>query len=185
MSTFTEFVQSYNGPKLAILATGGGMNLALVGTIPGASRVLHSFYCPYSTEETIQFLRANHPSPTAFQASAVSHAAALELYQAMSNKNPEQNVAVVTAACTSSRWRRGENRAYIACKNNEGVVEVWHLKIPKATQEEYAKLTPETIAAVREMEDKGIANTALALVGNITSIQESLKRLGFLSLSEG
>lgn len=183
MSTITDFVQNYNGPKLAILATGGGMNLALVGTVPGASRVLHSFYCPYDTEETIQFLRAYHPSPTAFQASAVSHAAALELYQAMSNKHPEQNVVVVTAACTSSRWRRGENRAYIACKNSEGAVEVWHLKLPKATQEEYATLTPETIAAVREMEDKGIANTALALVGNMTSVTEKLKQLEFLSFS--
>jgi nicotinamide mononucleotide (NMN) deamidase PncC len=182
MTTLTHFVQNYNGPKIAILATGGGMNLARIATIPGASRVLHSFYCPYETEETLRFLRENHPTPAAFQASAVSAGAARELYEAMANKYRNQAVLVITAACTSSRWRRGENRAFIACKNSEGVVEVWHLKIPKATEAEYRSYTPEIIAQVRDLEDQGISNTALALLANITHVLEGLKTDGALTL---
>lgn len=180
MTTLTHFVQNYNGPKVAILATGGGVNLARIATTPGASRVLHSFYCPYETEESLRFLRAWHPSATAFQASAVSSGAALELYEAMAQKYPQNAVVAVTAACTSSRWRRGENRAFIACKNSEGVVEVWHLKIPKATEAEYRSLTPEIIAQVRDLEDQGISNTVLALLANITPLLEGLKADGTL-----
>lgn len=182
MSTFTHFVQNYNGPKVAILATGGGVSLSLIGAIPGASKVFHSFYCPYATEETVEFLRIWHPSPSAFQASAVSPGAARELYEAMANKYPNQAVLVITAACTSSRWRRGENRAFIACKNAVGEVEVWHLKIPKSDETVYNSFTTEMIAQIREMEDQGISNTALALLANITQVLEGLKRDGTLSL---
>jgi nicotinamide mononucleotide (NMN) deamidase PncC len=188
MSTFTHFVQNYNGPKVAILATGGGMSLANLGTIPGASRVLHSFYCPYETEETIQFLRANHPAMDdpdhkfIFETSAVSPGACLELYQAMAARYPNANVIAVTAACTSTRWRRGENRAYVACKSSDGVVEVWHLKMPKATQDEHAEFSANDILLIRGMEDQGIGNAAMALAGNINTILEGLKADGTITL---
>lgn len=188
MSTFTRFVENYQGPKVAILATGGGMSLAKLGAIPGASRVLHSFYCPYETEESIRFLRAHHPAMDdqehkfIFETSAVSSGACMELYQAMAAKYPNANVIAVTAACTSLRWRRGENRAYIACKGPDGVVEVWHLKLPKETQDEHAKFSADDILQIRGMQDQGIANAAVALINNMTFLLEGLKADGILTL---
>lgn len=180
MSTIPAFVQSYKGKKLAILATGGGVALGRLATVPGASGVLHNFYCPYATEETIRFVAAWHHGPSAFRASAVSPGAAYELYEAMATKYPDANVLVVTAALTSTRWRRGENRAYIACKNPMGVVEVWHLRLPKATEEEHKLFNFETLCRLREMEDEGITNVALHLVNNTTSVLEGLMADGTL-----
>lgn len=34
MSVITNFVEHYQGPKLAILATGGGMGLAQIASVP-------------------------------------------------------------------------------------------------------------------------------------------------------
>lgn len=100
MSVITNFVEHYQGPKLAILATGGGMGLAQIASVPGASRVFHSFYCPYETKESVRFLRANlvsKPEPDGFLASAVSQLAAEEFYEAMESKYRDCNVLVVTA----------------------------------------------------------------------------------------
>ena len=165
MSTTAEFVNMYKGPKMAILVTGGGVNLASIAMAPGASRVLNSFFCPYATEETLNFIREYHPSPpSTMPSSMVSSEAARLLGEAMEAKFPDCNILVVTAACTTNRWRRGENQAFIACKSQYGVLEVWHLKVPKATEADYAVMTPNMIAQLREAEDDGISAVAMMLV---------------------
>ncbi len=180
MSVITNFVETYQGKKLAILATGGGMGLAQIASVPGASRVLHSFYCPYETEESVRFLQQWLPwnaEPTGFKASSVSQLAAEEFYSAMASKYRDCNVLVVTAACTSRNYRRGLNRAYIACldKNTEQMV-VWHLKLPKNinSEEVHRTRTLEDLYVVRQMEDELITDVALRLVSGFALTMEEM-----------
>jgi len=188
--TTLHFVENYelgndNAPKLAILATGGGISLGDIAKIPGSSRILHSFYVPYATEETLRFLRTWHPHKVEdfdFEKSAVSPKAALELYKAMEARYPGCRTVAVTAACISSKWRRGENRAYIACKNNEGVVQVWHLKVPKLSEKDHQTLKFQTLVEAREMQDEGIANVAMLILSNYTPGITGLKNDGTLSV---
>ena len=188
--TTKHFVENYergndNPKKLAILATGGGIGLCDIAKIPGASRILQDVHIPYATEETVRFLRNWHPHDIEnfqFEDSAVSPAAALELYRAMEVRYPACRVVAVTAACMTTRWRRGEDRAYIACKNSEGVVQVWHLKIPKASEEEHKALDFETLCAAREMQDTGISNVAMMILINHAPTLEGLRHEGSLSV---
>lgn len=188
--TTKHFVENYehgnaNPQKLAILATGGGVGLGEIAKIPGASRILNSFQVPYDTEETLRFLRTWHPHKVdefSFEHSAVSPAAALELYRAMEARYPTCRVIAVTAACMTTRWRRGEDRAYIACKNSEGVVQVWHLKIPKASEEEHKALDFDTLCAAREMQDTGISNVAMMILINHTPTLQGILENGTLSV---
>lgn len=186
MSVITNFVEHYQGPKLAILATGGGMGLAQIASVPGASRVFHSFYCPYETKESVRFLRANlvsKPEPDGFLASAVSQLAAEEFYEAMESKYRDCNVLVVTAACTSLNFRRGLNRAYIACldKNTNKMV-VWHLKLPKpiTSEAEHRIHTLESLCASRQTEDQLITDVALRLVVGASITMEEMIANGTL-----
>lgn len=171
-----RFVNEYDGAKVSILATGGGTALAQIASIPGASRVLHSFYCPYETAESVEFIRTYYPhtkQPEKFAAKAVCAESANNLYMALWTKNKvfghtEIDSIAITAAITAKRWRRGENRAYISFSNPKTFEhECWLLKLGKPSEQEHALLSMANpargLGTVRMIEDCVISEYALRL----------------------
>src|SRR5437899_529943 len=100
-----EFVKTYEGGKLAIVVTGGGVSLGQIALVPGASKVLHSFYVPYETKESVEFIRRHYFSSAAdeFAGKAVSSNSAYGLYAALYTKNKAElhsgihNIAITAA----------------------------------------------------------------------------------------
>lgn len=169
-----KFVQGYNrGRRLSILATGGGTPLASLAGVPGASRIFHSFYSPYDTQESVEFINRHYPlarnKGKAYAEKSVCKESAEELYMALWTKNKMyghlhiDNIAI-TAACTTTRYRRGDNHAFIAFQDENLDHVVWHLKLNKLFDEEsHNKLSPKQLYGVRLGEDRLIATTALRL----------------------
>lgn len=193
-----EFVRTYKGPKLAIVATGGGIQLGNIAMVPGGSSVLHSFHCPYETQESVNFIERNLPGMGhKFLQKAVSADSVGLLYKGLCVQNagfykgkdvqtagfPYVRNLAVTAACTTSRFRRGENQAFVAFQNAETQeIEVWHLKLPKRSEEEHKTSSPEELYALRRREDETIAGVALWLAcGLEPETLEVMEQDGFLS----
>jgi len=193
-----EFVQNYKGPKLAIVATGGGIQLGNIAMVPGGSNVLHSFYCPYETQESVNFIERNLPGRgQLFLQKAVSADSAGLLYKGLCVQNagfyngqgvqnagfPHVRNLAVTASCTTTRYRRGDNQAFIAFQNAETQqIEVWHLKLPKRSEEEHKNSSPEELYTLRLREDETIAGVALWLAcGLEPQVLEVMREDGFLS----
>lgn len=184
MSTFSYFIETYRGPKLAILAFGGGLSLARLATVHEGCKLLGSFACPNTPEECLRFLRAWGTSHQAFEQSPVSPGAARELFAAMESMFPDYKVVAIAASGTASDREEYQNMAYIAHKNSSDVLEIWRLNIPAATKDERLCMTPDEFIFARSQEDEGIGNTVLALVGNIPRILNNLKFDATLVLCE-
>ena len=167
MEILSKFVGNYNdNRKVAILATGGGVHLGLLAGVPGASKVLHSFYCPYATEESLRFLHENLGEvDLEFTKSAVSEGAARELYAAMQRKYPDCRIIVVTAALSSRTWRRGLNRALVAFEPlTGGEMNLVRIDIPKLSELEHAQMKPGALSFLRTLEDQELTEKVLNLV---------------------
>jgi len=182
-----DFVKTYQGSKLSIVATGGGVHLGNLAMVPGSSKVLHSFYCPYETQESVDFINRNTPEAGhLFLKKAVSPVSAGVLYDALWTQNkqfPQVRNLAITASCTTTRYRRGDNQAYIAFQDAETQqVQVWHLKLPKLSEEEHNGFSAEDLYYLRLREDETIAGIALWLACSLEPevIQAGVKD-GFLS----
>jgi hypothetical protein len=82
----------------------------------------------------------------AFAKKAVSPDSVDELLMALWTKNKVDghtcihNIAI-TASLTTTRYRRGDNQAYIAFFNQDTAEsEIWHVKLPKLSEEEHAEM---------------------------------------------
>ena len=121
-----KLVKDYEGPKLVIVAVGGGLSLARIGTIPGCSRILEAIYLPYSDASINSFLGYTNTEK------AVSANRAANLYSAAKSKHISSRVISITAALTSSRHRKGMNHAWI---DVEGTL--YHKILYKETEQEW------------------------------------------------
>jgi len=180
---FVDWYEKSNGCKLSIVATGGGMSLGQITSVPGSSSIFHSFYVPYATAETVEFIRKNYPIVKAesFEEKAVCSESAKNLFYALWTKNKVDghlhihNIAV-TAAITSTRWRRGDNKAFIFFENLTAFRdECWYLKLPKLTEAEHNSKTREELMAVRNSEENLLAEVTLCLATQYES--DTVKKL--------
>lgn len=154
MSLFRDLIEMYKGPKLSLLFTGCGARAAELLKEPGSSGVLYDLHIPYAQEAT-QALTGP------LEVSSVSKEMVLALHD---RKVPEGVCRVtVTAAITSTRYRRGDNHAYIAVDSDDGV-RVWHLKLPKMEEENHKGRGK--ILANRVFEDSTICDVAILLGTN-------------------
>lgn len=136
------FVRDYDGPQISVLAAGAAISVIDVTKIPGSSRVLYGFHAPYATEATCEFINTNFCGESAhnFKLKCVSETAAFDLLLSLERYNKKHgewnlcNVAV-TGAVTTNRYRRGNNHSFIAFRNKEMLVEVWHHNLMKLPEE--------------------------------------------------
>jgi len=174
-------VASYTGPKIGFVLTGGGIGVAQLATVVGASKLIHSITIPYSSEESERFIREGLSvvkndrraieRSKAYAKHAVSEHAA-ELLALVGDKlwsgfqDDPCGTVVCTAATTTSRYRRGDNHAWIGIVRPGGPwfdqrVTFHHLKLSKLSEEEYNKAGAGYIAWKRRDEDRQITEFIL------------------------
>jgi len=175
----TRYDKEISGGKkdptlLAIFATGGGMSLSNLAEVPGASRRLALTHHPYSQKDTIRFL--NHNGIIADEitwdyCSAASSVLYREALISMCDHQPYLYVAV-TAALTTTRWRRGKNRAYVAISRLANKPEIWEISLAKNSEAGYEALFKndddsidlESLTLQRRSEDQKISRAVLAII---------------------
>lgn len=164
MGTFDihTFVETYTGPKLRMLFTGVGSYATGIIGIAGASKVVDSIYVPYSHEACSNLLRRFYPSGIEVLEShgSVSSEMAVALHACNSVDLGEALPLTVTGAITTSRHRRGENRAYIAV-GRPGEMDVWHLKLDKLSEEEHGD--EGAVIRKRYVQDRIVSEVAICL----------------------
>jgi hypothetical protein len=167
-----NFISTYQGPKVSVLATGGGLGIGAIGMIPGASRLLQSFYSPYSSEESTSFVEryGDQKCVDDFTTKAVSKEAAEALFRALVwkdvifSKGGTLIHLALTASLTTSRYRRGNNEAFFRFQKPDCLAQTWRLEFPKIPQMQYEGLTPMQISAIRSQEEALITRVVLAKV---------------------
>jgi hypothetical protein len=147
------FVRTYEGPKLAIVATGGAAHLGDLAAIPGASRVLHSVDVPYATE--LVPLK---------DYSAVSEERLYELkeFYSFCYGGPKGiRWIIVTAALTTDRYRRGPNHAWVQITGRNH-----YFAMDKLSEAEHFELAqiPGGILQRRQQEDWDLTHRVLDLL---------------------
>ena len=167
-NTISTLVETYKGPKLSLLFTGCGARAAEILAVPGASEVLYDLHIPYAREAVAA--EVGEPADA-----AVSAKVALQLHN---RPVPVEMIRVTaTAAITSTRYRRGDNHAYIVVDTNTNTDTlphciVWHLKMEK--MEERLHSSKRTVAVMRQYEDALVCDVALLLATQQTAALEAL-----------
>lgn len=176
----TEYSNKIDEKPLAFIITGIGMETFKLAQTLGASKVLTSIFVPYHLEQSVKFISENlsELEGIKFKEKAVSDKSAELLCKAGMKKWPECRIIAVTGAGTTTRYRRGDNQAYISCgellqmskwKDNEASVvfipkiDTFHIMLPKLSEEEHTNSSTEDINLLRIKEDQEISDFVLKL----------------------
>lgn len=169
MSKFDEYltrlVREYDfDRKIQFVIAGGGVSISRLALVPGSSRVIEEIRVLYSESCSSKYLEnGGILIPEDAIVSLVSKWMAENLYQVASNLNGRDRIIAITAALTTSRNRRGLNRAFIRTSRS-----VCHeLLLDKLSDAVYKDTVipwrDQQIANKREAEDELIAEVALKL----------------------
>lgn len=166
-------------PKLSAVITGGGVSIAELLQVPGASKMVSGIYLPYAFDETSSFIShwSGLGAASAFSKKTVSAEAADILVDTLrrcdGNKNAETRNVIslaITAAITTNRARRGNNEAFIAIEPT-GIRA--HLTLPKLADSQFLDKVDGyvkwLIRTTRQQEDQKIARVGLMLTFDPTN----------------
>jgi nicotinamide mononucleotide (NMN) deamidase PncC len=165
-----RFVQQYeNQKKIVAVICGGGVSFSRIAMTPGSSKILDAIWMPYSEEETISWLENRNMESTAFQNAAVGGWAAKELWDALDYIHKEKSLKLsITAALTTNRPRKGDNRAYIGVEREFNTGAIYKLSFDKLPEEIYTdSIVPwaeQKIFNKRKQEDEMVAMVAVKLL---------------------
>lgn len=150
----TKFVTQYEGPKLSLLFTGLGADAAQIVAIAGASRVVYDIQIPYA-REAVEAITGPLDAPS------VSKEQVLALHARTCPQGVRK--VTVTGAITSTRYRRGENHAYIAIDSTDGgPVRTWHMSLRKMDEKYHER--PLVVNSARRCDDAMICEVAFNLL---------------------
>ena len=169
---------AYKGPKIGFVLSGGGIGVAQLATVIGASKLIHSITIPYSYNESKRFIlegwrrfesnRSAIDASIEYAAHAVSERGAELLATAGSNiwGAPQQDdpcaTIVCTAATTTSRYRQGDNHAWIGVVNpyrsGPGENKFFHLELSKLSEDDHRTAGAAYVAWKRRAEDREISD---------------------------
>lgn len=162
------FRENYKGLPLAFFIAGGGFSCLDFRRYPGSSKMYHTAVEPYN-EDTVNFLNkfadAGIADPHNFN--FVNPEGTLQALEALENYCDNSGLAyvVVNSALTTDRWRRGDNRAYIALSNGD----IFIFKLSKLDEDSYRILSeknPRAIDEYRRREDDKVGQVVLSILLN-------------------
>jgi len=161
-----SFVSSYQGPKLRLLFTGAGAWASGLLGVPGASSVVDSLHIPYSYDAVRSLLEKWHPNADTVleNSGAVSAEMATALHLCNCHDLGSLVPVTVTAAITTSRYRKGDNHAYIVV-GHPSSFDVYHLILDKLSEQEHVQ---PMITTKRYVQDRVIGEVALSLACSLS-----------------
>tara|TARA_B100000614_G_scaffold262909_1_gene300966 strand:- start:461429 stop:462115 length:687 start_codon:yes stop_codon:yes gene_type:complete len=163
-------------PLLSLFATGGGMSLGELLIVPGASARILGMHMPYEQGETLRFLEPTLGALDKFD--FCSEKTISKYLQALEHRNRGNSVApiisiVISAALTTTRWRRGDNRAFVGIHRPDGSREFYKIAISKQEKAEWEALyivdggvNMQALAGRRRAEDESISRAVMSLLLN-------------------
>lgn len=174
----STFRSDYQGPKIAFFIAGGGFSVLDFRRYPGSSNLYHTAIEPYNRDTAnflTKFAGANIVDPEKF--SFVNAEGSSDALRALANYCDDPNLlyVVINSACTTDRWRRGENRAYITTSRGDMYV----FEMNKLEQDAYDILAANGsryIDDIRYQEDRRIAQVAIAIIMNDPSLFPQLEQ---------
>lgn len=153
---------------VSLMITGGGFSFLDIGKIPGSSGVIANAFIPYGMADSSKFaekgLEPGEANPfLSDDPIKCVGPEATELYsKALDMSNPYTVIqVVVNASLTTSRWRRGDNEAFIWIRNQQRGMTRIHYKMNKFSEEEYNNLSEEDIQKARLEEDIKISSIVM------------------------
>lgn len=167
-----QFVLNYSGPKLTIVASGGGSHLSLLTSIPGSSTIINGVYHPYSVEATENFIDGT-VVPIPLEKSGESYKSVQSGMAAMMAKAAygkiKDGIGIgVTAALTTNRPRRGLNEGFIGIYDPLIGYKIWHIVLDKISEDQYKRLGKTAVEIVslskRQEEDRLLTQIVLDLI---------------------
>ena len=195
-NAFHYFRENYKGWKLSFYLTGGGICIADFLKMSGGGRFIHAIYMPYDAEAhaTLQEIGGNH---LVWNYPSVSKEAVIEYDSILKNLNRDDRILRVVASCalTTTRYRRGDNKAIISFIDDKGNQRIWKLLLKKIEEKEHnelvekAKNAPKNnpefwcIDTIRYREDEKVGQSILYAITEdetlkpLLELGESLERV--------
>jgi hypothetical protein len=173
-----KFRSEYKGPPIYFFITGGGHSCLDFRRFPGASKLLRGAFEPYASEEIAEFMNGFHQGGQHIDPSNFSFCTEQMTIDALSALSGFVHdtialMVVVNSALTTDRWRRGDNRSYIATSRGN----LFKFNINKLDEETYGVLQrnkPALIDDIRHMEDAKVGQVVLAIIMNDPTMMPSL-----------
>ena len=150
-------------PKLSAYCVGGGASLALLSAIPGSGRYISGIRV-FSDRDTVsaeidEMLGSR--AAKMYLDKAVQLRTALYLANMACRKNPDGVGVGVTAALTTTHYRKDNAHAYIAFTENDyKIATVYHVIWPEISELEHA----DNKLSRRQLEDEQISRLILSIV---------------------
>lgn len=155
-----DLVKFYKEDPIVIITSGAGIGLSNVLRIPGSSNVIHECTNLYSVTSL---------SRTSLIYKFVSVEQVKELHYLIFKQgiynDPNDRCLSIVGALTTNRWRKGPNHAYIMYGTINDY-RIYHVELPKLSEEEYNKLSPDDIIQLRQKEDDQVCYAALWILMN-------------------
>ena len=173
-----RFVKEYQGYPVHIVSVGAGNYFSRIELVPGCSRVLDSISLPYSYKSVCSLFldgcdHDGYSSVSKEMVDLMSYNVNCRI-QEMGTYVPIRTVCM-TAAVTTTRFRKGNNHAYVTiCDMHEdeesGIdKKTWHLQLPKLSEEIHTSLCSHPlhktlVTHLREVEDELLSTFVMALI---------------------
>lgn len=164
------FKNNYNGRKLSFYLTGGGICITDFLKMPGAGKFIHGIYIPYSEEANLTLIENFHGKLSWNYPFASKECN--ELYdEVLKNINKDDRILRVITSCalTTTRYRRGDNKAFISFNGK-----VWKLSLKKLEEKEHLELVEKQKASkepifmcidtIRYREDEKVGQAILYVI---------------------
>lgn len=168
-----QFVLNYSGPKVTIVASGGGSHLSLLTSIPGSSKIINGVYHPYNVDTVHKFIsNTTIPDSILLEENSEGYFKAVQMgMAALLAKSVYEKDGVgigITAGLTTNRYRKGANEAYI-CKFDPMLgYTIWHAVFDKISEDQYKRLGKTAIEVVslskRQEEDIKLSEIVLDIL---------------------
>lgn len=180
---FYYFRENYNGKKLSFYLAGGAVSIVDFLKIPGAGKFIYSIYIPYAEEANKNLIQSMiYPSPWNYPSVSEQTVGMYDQVLQEFNDNPEISRVVVSCALTTTRYRKGENKAIILFKD-----QVWKLLLKKLPEKEHLELVQKAIQSdknnpeyrcidtIRHTEDEKVAQAVLAIIMGDSRLNPALE----------
>lgn len=170
-SLVKQFLNIYQGPKLSVLITGGGISFTDILKYPGGSDIIESVDIPYGYDSALGFLQKYYDPDHNYDKIKWCSVETTKAYlEALAKRDAHKNVAflVINASLTTWRYRKGNNQAYIgvAMPIKKAIYSVILPKLPEDTHNHCTNslmgVVKQCVAAKRYDEDQLIAQYAMS-----------------------
>jgi hypothetical protein len=147
-----------------ICVLGAGMSiLRQITDMPGASKVLENFICPYGADSSWEFAARHHgglQEEAKIVSSKYTKAISLELH----DKYHHHPHVVVNGALCTNRWRRGDDQAFICMwdGHDKHSPRTFCMQLQRLAESEteFAEYKPFDILEWREAQEEAVAHFA-------------------------